>query len=118
MIRDKHDSNFTISSFDKICGIQDDKFLTYLFLCVKYYLYACKFQSKRPNFTNLIVFIKKRDTEYYILLRNMTSFIFILRNGDLTCNFFLCMVNISELGYDCLFEEHCFLLIIFCMIIL
>ena len=67
LIRDKHDSNFTISSFDQIFGIQDDKFLTYLFLCMKYYLYVCKFQSKRPNFTNLIVFIKNsRDTKYYI----------------------------------------------------
>ena len=67
LIRDKHDSSFTISSFDKIFGFQDDKFLTYLFLCMKYYLYVYKFQSKRPNFTNLIVFIKnKRDTEYYI----------------------------------------------------
>ena len=27
-------------------------------LCVKYYSYVCKFQSKRPYFTNLIVFMK------------------------------------------------------------
>ena len=67
VIRDKHDSNFRISSFDKIFGIQDDQFLTYLFLCVKYYLYVCKFQTKIPNFTALIVFIKNnRETEYFI----------------------------------------------------
>ena len=35
LIRDKHDSNFTISTFDKMFGIQDDKFLPYLFLCMK-----------------------------------------------------------------------------------
>ena len=75
LIRDKHDSNFTISSFDKIFGVQDDKFLTYLFLCVKYYLY--EFQSKHPNFTNLIVFIKNnRDTEYYIAKRHDKLFLY------------------------------------------
>ena len=37
LIRGKHDSNFTISSFEKIFGIQDDKFMSYLFLCMKYY---------------------------------------------------------------------------------
>ena len=79
LITDKDDSNFTISSFDK-----DDRFLTYLFLCVKYYLYVCKFQSKRPYFTNLIVFIKIIETPSTILLRNVTNFFFILRNGDLT----------------------------------
>ena len=39
----KHGSNFTTSSFDEIFGIQDDRFLTDLFLCVKYNLYVCQF---------------------------------------------------------------------------
>ena len=72
------------------------------------------FQSKHPNFTNSIVFMKKnRNTEYYIAKKRdkVEMEIWLL-------TFFLCMVNVSELGYNCSFEEHCFLLIIFCMIIL
>ena len=41
-------------------------FLFIFFMC-EYYLYVCKFQSKRPYFTYLIVSIKNnRETEYYI----------------------------------------------------
>ena len=67
VIKNNYDIDFSISSFDKIFGIQDDNFLTYLILCVKYYLYLCKFQDKIPNFTNFIIFIKSnRENEYYI----------------------------------------------------
>ena len=51
----------------------------------------------------------KRDTEYYIAKKQWQAF---SPNGDLTCNCFFIIiffiVNISELGYDCSFEEHCF----------
>ncbi len=44
-----------------------DKFLTYLCLCTKYYIYTCKFQTKNPNFIRCKKFIKvNRDTEYYV----------------------------------------------------
>ena len=33
--------NFSISSFEKVFGIQDDKFITYLLLYMKYYLFLC-----------------------------------------------------------------------------
>ena len=67
IIRDKHNIDFCISSFDNIFGIQDDKFITHLFLCVKYYLYLCKFQNKFPSFSHFLNFIKNnRETEYYI----------------------------------------------------
>ena len=67
IIQDKHDIDFSITNFDKMFGIHDDNFLTYIFLCVKYYIYVCKFQNKKPNFTSLKVFIKgNRGTEYLI----------------------------------------------------
>ena len=67
IIQDKHDIDFSITNFDKIFGIYKDDFLTYIFLCVKYHIYVCKFQNKKPNFTSLKVFIKgNRDTEYLI----------------------------------------------------
>ena len=71
IIRNKYDINFASSPFEKMFGIQGDKFITYLFLCVKYFLYVCKFQNKIPNFTNLVNFLKNnRETEYHIAKRN------------------------------------------------
>ena len=70
IIRDKHDTGFSISYFDMIFGIQDDRFITYLFLCLKYFLYLCKFQNKIPNFAHFINFVKSnRETEYFIAKR-------------------------------------------------
>ena len=67
IIQNKEDINFTISTFDKIFGVYKDKFLTYLCLCIKYYIYVCKFQNKNPNVNSCINFIlANRDTEYYI----------------------------------------------------
>ena len=36
IINHKEDVNFSVSNFDKMFGIQDDKFLTFLFLIIKY----------------------------------------------------------------------------------
>ena len=39
------------SKFDKIFGYLEDKFLTYIFLILKYYIYICKFQNRKsPHF--------------------------------------------------------------------
>ena len=57
IIQDKHDINFSISNFDKIFGVFKDKFLTFLFLGIKYYTYICKFQNKKPNFLSCQSFI-------------------------------------------------------------
>ena len=71
VIKDKYDTGFTISSFVKNFGIQNDKFITYLFLCLKYYLYLCKFQNKIPNWTHYVNFLKNnRETEYFIAKRH------------------------------------------------
>ena len=70
IIRSKEDSDFIATPFEKVFGIQDNKFITYLFLCLKYYIYICKFQNKFPNFTHFINFLKdNRQTEYYIAKR-------------------------------------------------
>ena len=67
VIQDKHDINFSISNFDKMFGVFKDKFLSYLFLCLKYYIYICKFQNKKPNVISCKTFIKtKRHSEYLI----------------------------------------------------
>ena len=68
IIHDKHDIDFSLSNFDRIFGINQNNFLTYLFLCVKYYFYICnKFQNKKPNFVSFKVFVKvNRETEHSI----------------------------------------------------
>ena len=50
--------DFSLSNFDKIFGIYQDNFLTYSFLCVKYYIYISKSQNKKPNFNSFKVFVK------------------------------------------------------------
>ena len=70
IINHKEDVNFSVSNFDKMFGIQDDKFLTFLCLIIKYYIFVSKFQNKKPNFVNLLNFIKNiRETEYNIANR-------------------------------------------------
>ena len=70
IINHKKDVNFSVCNFDKMFGIQDDKFLTFLFLIIKYYIFVSKLQNKEPNFVNLLTFIKNiRETEYNITNR-------------------------------------------------
>ena len=50
-------------------GFKDDATLAklYLFLCLKYHIYSCKFQNKRPNFSGFKIFVKNnRECEYII----------------------------------------------------
>ena len=48
-------------------GYENDMFLTYLFLMLKYYIYLCKFQSKIPNFQGFRTYIDyNKDLEYRI----------------------------------------------------
>ena len=59
-------SNDVLGIF-KMFGISKDKFLSYVFLCLKYYIYVCKFQGKHPSFDAFKSYMKsQKDTEYYI----------------------------------------------------
>ena len=54
-----------LSNFEKVFGIFDNKFLTYIILCTKYFIYRCKFQDKKPHVNGLKSFIKsQREIEY------------------------------------------------------
>ncbi len=51
----------------KIFGFSDDKYLTFLFLCVKYFLYLGKFKCKRPSFVGFKPHLNIiRESEYII----------------------------------------------------
>ena len=74
-LKDKHEAEFTTSNFDKILGVLGDKFLTYLFLCLKYYIYSCKFQNKRPSFSGFKIFVKNNwECEYVIAKKTRETF--------------------------------------------
>ena len=60
-----------VSSFQKMFGYIDDKYVTYLFLLLKYFIYVCKFQNKPPNFDGYRLFIaSNKKTEYCIAKKN------------------------------------------------
>ena len=50
IIKEKHDIDFSISNFEKMFGAFKDNFITHLFLCVKYYIYVCKFIGYTTSF--------------------------------------------------------------------
>ena len=51
----------------KIFGLKDDKFITYIFLIFKYYIYLCKFRGNQPTFQGFKVYLKTcKELEYRI----------------------------------------------------
>ena len=64
------DSDIQLTNFEKIFGIIKNKFLTYIILCTKYFIYRCKFQDKIPHINGLKSFLKsQRAVEYCIAKR-------------------------------------------------
>ena len=71
VIIQKINKPLNVSTFEKMFGFDDDKFLTYLFLLLKYYIYICKFQNKPPNFEGYKAYIaSNKDLEYCIARKN------------------------------------------------
>ena len=63
--------SFTFSNFEKMFGVTDlsehDNCISFLFLCLKFYLHRCKFQQTNPNFVAFLNLVKiKRNTEHKI----------------------------------------------------
>ena len=70
-ITQKINKPLSVSSFEKMFGYDSDKFLTYLFLLLKYYVYICKFQNKPPSFEGYKAYtIVNKDLEYCIAKKN------------------------------------------------
>jgi len=68
-------NSFIFSKFDKMFGIVDesehDKCITFLFLCLKFYIHRCRFQQSTPNFRAFFAFIKmKCKVEFQIAEKN------------------------------------------------
>ena len=65
--------NIQIGNFEIMFGCPNNKFLTYVFLCTKFYFYKCKFQNQTPSFTGLKLFLRNQhDVEYRIATRKQT----------------------------------------------
>jgi len=66
-VNDKLHADCDFNKFELLFGVSNDKFLTFLFLCGKFFIYKCRFQEVIPNFTafkNFLLF--KRKVEYGI----------------------------------------------------
>ena len=63
-------------------GIIEDKFLTYIFLVVKYYIYICKFQGKTPDSNGLKACIKSNKDVEYLSAKKGVNLLYIFENGD------------------------------------
>ena len=67
LINAKLHSDYDFNHFDYIFGISSDTFLTFLFLCCKFYIHRCKFQNVNPNFSAFKSFLLvKCNLEYEI----------------------------------------------------
>ena len=76
----KYDIDFTAASFDTIFGVFGDNFLTYLFLYLKYHIYSCKFQNKRPTFYGFKTLVKSNRECENVIAKKRNKLLHILRN--------------------------------------
>ena len=60
LISQKCDFKINVTTFEKLFGMSDDKFLTYLFLLMKYHVYTCKFNNSLRNIATFKSFVKKQ----------------------------------------------------------
>ena len=58
-----------VSNFEKIFGFCEDKFVSYLFLLLKYHIYVSKFNNNVPNFAIFKSFVKKQKETEYVLAK-------------------------------------------------
>ena len=63
------DSINTVTNFEKLFGIFSDKFVSYLYLIMKYHIYICKFNNSLPNFVTFKSFVKKQKKIEYFLAK-------------------------------------------------
>ena len=62
-------SNLNVTNFEKLFGVTNDKFITYLFLLLKYHIYSCRFTDKLPNIDMFKSSVKKQKELEYSLAK-------------------------------------------------
>ena len=67
IIIQRNKSAITVTNFEKLFGICNDRFISYLFLLLKYHIFICKFQDHLPNSAAFKSLVKKqKEIEYYL----------------------------------------------------
>ena len=69
----KYDSNFNFTHFIKLFGVSSDKFVTYLILLVKYFIFISKFKNNTPNVNAFKPFVQKQKEIEYYLAKNVNK---------------------------------------------
>lgn len=69
IISQKSEEDIQITNFEKMFGVVSDKFVSYLFLLLKYHVYTCKFSSKLPSSMVFKSFVNKQKEVEYMLAR-------------------------------------------------
>lgn len=63
----KNITSFNPTNFEKLFGVSSDKFVTYLMLITKYYIYLCRFKNTLPTINLFKKFVEKqKEIEYYV----------------------------------------------------
>lgn len=67
VIQRKHDPQFVLTNFCKLFGVIDDKYLSFLMLVLKYFVFVCKFKDTKPHFKAFSTYLTTlKETEYYL----------------------------------------------------
>ena len=66
IILQKNNLNLVVTNFEKLFGFCTDRYISYLFLLLKYHIYVCKFNNSTPNFLAFRSFVKKQKEIEYI----------------------------------------------------
>ena len=62
--------------------MHDDKYLTYIFLLLKYFIYNCKFQEKSLHFDGFKALLKCNKEFEYFIAKKETNLLFISKSGE------------------------------------
>ena len=86
------------TDFNKMFGVDDDNFITFLFLLLKYYIYTSKFQEKKPSFVSYKAYVNSIKELEYSIAKKIIDYLSISKNGDLPYKL-RCDVYLSDFSY-------------------
>ena len=94
VIIQKINKPLNVSTFEKMFGFDDDKFLTHLFLLLKYYIYIANSKTNHQILKVIKHTLLLTKILNIVLPGKITNFKFIIRNGGLK--------------YECIVLRYCY----------
>ena len=118
-INNKEKTNIAPSVSQKTFGIQDDKYLTYIFLLLKCFIYNCKFQDKPLKFDGFKALLKCNNEIEYFIAKKETNLLFISKSGEsiLVLKIYYSKTYVKrcfEYSSTCTYWLHCLCLLLLC----